>query len=463
MNLTGFKIDAYLLKKAKKIPVLATCGSRHTLLVQFLNGYHFDDGTHFDDIQFHINHADFHLGPCRIATDLRNSRYGARLTFLSDVFNLEALFSQKRLISLRDSFANLQLVLDYKTKIKSLFKDYTANLSYDLNVYRSFFDEVDREYAEEPEDVRTQIQRVVIDTEGRKFMRFLDDKLTELEHIVYEFTREEHESHAYFFRRLLWNVIMCSPFMRRTNLKPRGYAGDYIMMKMIYLNDYEGNSTFSKLMHKHPLEHTAAQAVRNRRKLIIETFKKLQADNASAHDRIRILSVACGPAYELQDILASSSDECEKYHFTLLDQDQSALDEAAKLINQLKKEYKMKINVRYLNESVRTMLKSSYLVEKWGKFDFIYSMGLFDYLTPPVAAGVLKKLYELLEAGGHLLIGNFHVSNPSRCYMEYWHDWVLYYRTEEEFLSLLPEKASGKGEVLFEGTRSQMFLNIEKN
>jgi extracellular factor (EF) 3-hydroxypalmitic acid methyl ester biosynthesis protein len=461
MNLADLKIDAYLLKEARKIPVIATYGSKHTLRVRFLNGHHFDDGSHFDDIQFKVNHVDFHLGPCRLTLDPSHSGEDARLVFLGEVYDLETFFSQKKLISLRDSFSNLRLVLDYKTKIKSSFKDYTANLSYDLNVYQSFFDEIDREYAEEPETVRTQIQRAVIDTEGRKFMRFLDDKLAELEDIVYEFTLEEHESHAYFFRRLLWNVIMCSPFMRRTNLKPRGYAGDYVMMKMIYLNDYEGDSTFSKLMHKHPIEHTASQAVRNRRKLITETLGKLQAGNPSDHGRIRILSVACGPACELQDILASS-DGLVKYHFTLLDQDQPALDEAARLINRLEKEYHTKIPVTYLNESVRTMLKSSYLVEKWGRFDFIYSMGLFDYLTPPVAAGVLGKLYELLKAGGELLIGNFHVSNPSRCYMEYWHDWVLYYRTEEEFIHLLPEKASGKRTVLFEDTRSQMFLNIEK-
>jgi extracellular factor (EF) 3-hydroxypalmitic acid methyl ester biosynthesis protein len=163
----------------------------------------------------------------------------------------------------------------------------------------------------------------------------------------------------------------------------------------------------------------------------------------------------------LQDIL-TSSEECEKYHFTFLDQDQSALDEAAKLIGRLERAWNTKIHATYLNESVRTMLKGSDLVEKWGKFDFIYSMGLFDYLTPPVGAGILGKLCQLLDRGGDLLVGNFHVSNPSRCYMEYWLDWVLYYRTEEEFLRLLPEKTQGRGTILFEDTRSQMFLHVKK-
>ncbi len=461
MNLAERNTDAYLVKEADKIPIIAACGSKHTVLVRFLNGHRFDDGAEFSNFQIRFNGTEFHLGPCRLKRNGRMDGYDASLAFLADVYNLETLFAEKKLISLRDSFSNLPLVLDYKSRIKPSFKDYTANLSYDLNVYRSFFDELDREYAKEPPEARDQIQRVIIETEGRKFMRFLDEKLAELDRMVYGFTREEHECHGYFFRRLLWNVIMSSAFMRRTNLKPRGYAGDYIMMKMLYVNDYEGDSTFSKLMHKHPVEHPAAQAVRNRRKLITQTFRKAQANHASNGKRMKILSVASGPACELKDILVSP-EECEKYHFTLLDQDQSALDEAASLIAKLEKELNTTIHVTYLNESVRTMLKGSYLVEKWGQFDFIYSMGLFDYLTPPVAVGILGKLCQLLDKDGDLLIGNFHISNPSRCYMEYWLDWVLYYRNEEEFLRLMPDKTAGQATVLFEDTRSQMFLHVKK-
>ncbi len=461
MNSANHKIDACLVTEAVKIPIVAALGSKHTLLIRFLNSHRFEEGAQFCNFQVRFNGSEFHLGPCAIRKNNRVDGYDASLAFLADVYNLEALFSDKKLISLRDAFTNLPLVLDYKGKIKSSFKDYTANLSYDLNVYRSFFDELDREYAKEAQDVRDQIQKVIIETEGRKFMRFLDEKLHELEGMVYGFSREEHECHGYYFRRLLWNVIMCSPLMRRTNLKPRGYAGDYIMMKMLYENAYEGDSTFSKLMHKHPTEHPAAQAVRNRRKLITQTLIQREESQETRGRKLRILSVACGPAEELQDIL-TSSEECEKYHFTFLDQDQSALDEAAKLIGRLERAWNTKIHATYLNESVRTMLKGSDLVEKWGKFDFIYSMGLFDYLTPPVGAGILGKLCQLLDRGGDLLVGNFHVSNPSRCYMEYWLDWVLYYRTEEEFLRLLPEKTQGRGTILFEDTRSQMFLHVKK-
>ncbi len=145
-----------------------------------------------------------------------------------------------------------------------------------------------------------------------------------------------------------------------------------------------------------------------------------------------------------------------------MDQDRNALNEAAELISERENSLNCKIEVDYLNESVRYMLGTPELEKEWGQFDFIYSMGLFDYLTPPVAKVVMNKLFQLLEPGGELIVGNFHVSNPSKIYMEYWLSWVLYHRKEEEFKQMLEGKPAANIEVLFEDTGSQMFLNVKK-
>lgn len=256
---------------------------------------------------------------------------------------------------------------------------------------------------------------------------------------------------------------MCSPFMTRTNLKPRGYSGDSIMMKMIYNDKFEGDSTFGKLMHKHPIEHPAAQAVRNRRDLIAKILGELKARKLKGNgQKIKILSVACGPAFELQDVITSTED-CARFHFTLLDQDENALDEARNQIAGIEKKLGAEVEADYLNESVRTLLKTAELSKRWGNFDYIYSMGLFDYLTPPVAKAVMGKLYQILNIGGEMAIGNFHISNASRYYMEYWLDWVLYYRTEHDFIDLLRNAQSAKSKILFEDTGSQMFLHVTKS
>ncbi len=97
-----------------------------------------------------------------------------------------------------------------------------------------------------------------------------------------------------------------------------------------------------------------------------------------------------------------------------------------------------------------------------GKFHFIYSMGLFDYLSTPVAKAIINKLYQLLMPGGKLVVGNFHVSNPSKHFMEYWGDWHLIHRTEQEFKNLLSKSSAAEISVIFEDSGSQMFLDIKK-
>ena len=293
-------------------------------------------------------------------------------------------------------------------------------------------------------------------------MKFFHDKVGELEDLVAGFSSEEHQIHGFYFRKQLRDFILCCALMARTNLKPRGYAGDSEMMKMIYVNGYQGDTTFCKLMQKYTVGVPAAQSVRNRRKLILKRLTKFNDSlKLLPEENLRILSVACGPAFELADILKSVAD-FKKYCFTLLDQDPIALDEARQLVSSIEEQFSQKIQVDYVNLSVRMMFGRKSAARNLDKFHFIYSMGLFDYLTTPVAKAVIDELYQLLIPGGELVIGNFHVSNPSRLFMEYWGDWHLIHRTEEELRELLSSLDPSAVSIIFEETRSQMFL-IAKN
>ena len=46
--------------------------------------------------------------------------------------------------------------------------------------------------------------------------------------------------------------------------------------------------------------------------------------------------------------------------------------------------------------------------------------------------------------------------------MEYWNDWVLYYRTEDDMLNLL-QQPDAQLQLEFEETKSQMFLKVIKS
>ena len=409
-------IEASLILSGETIQVEASYSSKYSLWIRFPDSRNFVDGQEFSQLIITIKGENIDLGSCRLVSEANIEGFAGRLIFIRDVYDVESLLYDNEVVKLQSAFLNLPLVLPYKDKIIQAFKNYTADLTYDLCLYKSQFDAVDAEHRNEPENIRKMIQKAIIYTEGQRFFHYLNERLAELENLVADFSPEEHERHGFYFRKQLFNYILCSKFMARTNLKPRGYSGDSEMMTMLYQDDYQGDSTFEKLMHKHPCEHPAAQAVRNRRRLVTAYISELgEKIQPSSENKLRILSVACGTAAELDDILLTKEDCC-KYHFSLFDQDRQALLDSADMVYRKEKSQSTKINVEYLNESVRTMLATSSLEGKWGQYDFIYSMGLFDYLTPSVAKAVLGKMYELLAPGGEMIIGNFHVSNPSRQY-----------------------------------------------
>jgi extracellular factor (EF) 3-hydroxypalmitic acid methyl ester biosynthesis protein len=147
---------------------------------------------------------------------------------------------------------------------------------------------------------------------------------------------------------------------------------------------------------------------------------------------------------------------------TLLDQDPHALTLAQEVIARIERERGGRIQASFLNDSVRTMIRSRDMAQRFGRFHYIYSMGLFDYLTPPVAKAVLAKVYDLLAPGGTIVVGNYHARSTTRVYMDYWVDWPLYYRTEESFGELAEGLPARSVRITEDATRCQMFLHVER-
>ncbi|OHD22225.1 MAG: hypothetical protein A2Y38_18260 [Spirochaetes bacterium GWB1_59_5] len=377
-------------------------------------------------------------------------------------FDLEKLFFKGKLVLFDPSLANLALVLEHKKGISPDFVKYVSDLSYDLNSYEVLLDQLDLQYAGEPTDVRNAIQAGILEREVQGFTCYMDNSNDELRQLASQLDEEEKGRYGYFFRRQLWNLILRSPLLSRTNLKPRGYNGDSEMMQMLYINDYQGDSTFGKLLHNYSVKQPAAQAVRNRRYDVSTMLRdRLRELGSSTGKKVRILSVACGPAFEIRDILQSNED-CEKIHVSLLDQDQEALAEAAAHISLVETRLGATVSVDYIKESVRTMLADKQLEKRLGRYDFIYSLGLFDYLSAVVAKAIVLNLYELLSPGGELVIGNLSASNPCRYFMEFWHDWKLIYRTKEDLLEMVPDSPGVVSKVRFDETGIQMMLCVKK-
>jgi len=453
----------FLVHGSKRFPIHAECASKYSLFFRYLEDQHISIPDGPVNLLFKNNGNSVELGPCRIIANSHLNGYGGRIVFTENVYDIQSLLLDKKVIKLQSAFSDLPLILDRKGNIRQIFKEYTGDLAYDLNVYKKIFDSLDWQYRDEPPEVKESIQKAIIEGEGQLFFQLLNDKLFTLSDIVSDFSSEEHQRHGFYFRQQLWNFIRCSAFMTRTNLKPRGYAGDSKMMKMVYANDYQGNTTFKKLMHKFPLDQPGAKSVRNRRKIVVKMIHKINEDMQVAKGQVfRVLSVACGPAEELQDILVSEQDFA-RYHFTLLDQDQLALEEASRIVEELERKTGAKADTAFVPASVRLIIANKSFKQNIGQFHFIYSLGLFDYLTPRVGSIVIENLYQLLKPGGRMVIGNFHASNQSKNFLDYWLDWKLNHRTEEEFLMLSKAIPASEVSIFFENTGNQMFLEIKKS
>ena len=377
-------------------------------------------------------------------------------------YNFEKLFFRSKIESLEEAALSLPTLIEYKEKIDPKFKEFVSDLTYELNVYDHLLTKIDEDAKNEPQEVRDFVENKFINSMGADLKAFMAESQDKLGAMVSSFSDEEHKIHGYFLRRQMWNILLQAPLVARSNLRPRGYAGDSEMMRMIYKNDYEGESTFGKVLHKCSVEQAAADSVRERRQTISKKVQSMEGElNLPPEEKLRVLSVACGPAMEIGDILKTKKD-CSRLHFSLLDQDEEALSEASSLMNIIERSLDTKVSHDLIQESVRVMLLNPDFLSRWGDFHFIYSMGLFDYFTAPVATSVLEKLYGVLKPGGEIAIGNFHAQNPTRMYMEYWLDWYLIYRTEDDFLKMAENLPGAQCKIVLDQYNVQMFLYVKK-
>jgi extracellular factor (EF) 3-hydroxypalmitic acid methyl ester biosynthesis protein len=443
----------------------------NTLVVAFKPGEPPPDtGSPFKESALDLGGRWVELGSCRYeAGDAHPRRRKedppqavamGRLVFMDRVYDFSGLLGRRAISDLQQRVNHLPMAWNRRHAISNEFRNFVADLLFDLQVYRAVFEELDARLIGESEQTRLELQKLAREQEYPRFRTWMDERVAELDRITSPLTRPLQEQHGFYFRKQVRDFILSSELLSRTNSKPRGYAGDSEVMRLIYENDFRGPTVFSQFMHKYPLELPAAQAVRNRRRLVGEWIRERAAKQTGAAP-VRVLSVACGPAEELKEIVLTPQD-ASRSHFTLLDQDPEALAQARGVIEGLEKKLGTALQATTLCTSVRTMQQGGSPIDD-SVFDYVYSMGLFDYLTDTTATAVLSWLYGRLAPGGELVVGNFHSKNSSRTFMEYWADWTLWYRNEGELLRLSDALPGAQSRVTFEESGCQIFLHITKS
>lgn len=264
-----------------------------------------------------------------------------------------------------------------------------------------------------------------------------------------------------YFRNEVGQFYTASAFIGRANRKPQGYAGDYEMMNQIYRNSFEGGSLFSKLMHKYGINEHSSLSVRYRKNYLIDKITTLSAPK----EQFFVGSLACGPAREVVDFLKQVDPAVSsKYTFVLMDQDMDALLNAKRNISDVILARGLKCETIFAPLSVRSVLEqteeSQFLQNV--KFDFLYTAGLYDYLTQPVAKALSMTLFESVKPGGMFIIGNFHPDNPTKTISELVADWRLIHRSDDQMLDLVPDHMAASKKLHYDDQKIDLFLESVK-
>ena len=246
-----------------------------------------------------------------------------------------------------------------------------------------------------------------------------------------------------------------STLIDRSYTKPRGYAGDYLTLQMVYDDKPDGVRRLGPYIDRWFLGIPASCAVKNRRRLLRDLI--VDTARAAGGRTILVTSLACGPAREIFDIFAEP--DHPDIDATCLDIDDQALAYARSLAA----DAGVGGRVSFIQaNAVKLALGRDTLTLP--AQDLVYSIGLIDYLADHLVVKLLDWIYRSLRPGGLAVVGNFDVGNPDRAFMDHLLDWKLIHRSPQNLRDLFAQSEFGPAPVQIrrESTGINLFASARR-
>lgn len=227
---------------------------------------------------------------------------------------------------------------------------------------------------------------------------------------------------------VMQDIRLC-PLTNRCASKPRGYAGDAVMIDYIYGTGQPIqalSNPVTQAIYAYATSSAASRSVRYRRYRLADLIDSTATDQLHAGKQgLRVLSVASGHGREIE--LSAAFRQGLISEFVALDQDGESHDE-------LRRAHASSATpITTLKLSIKQLLGRN---QELGQFDLIYSAGLYDYLDTPLAKRLTATLFRMLQPRGRMLYANFAPNIHCAGYMEAAMDWWLIYRDAEKTLAL---------------------------
>jgi extracellular factor (EF) 3-hydroxypalmitic acid methyl ester biosynthesis protein len=250
----------------------------------------------------------------------------------------------------------------------------------------------------------------------------------------------EESSPAYAAARALSAVQLApfverSPFLQRCRAKPRGYPGDYQLMRMMYAGERLADTIFGRALDQLGLDEHLAATLPSRRDALVEVLRRRLSEAIPTTRPLRILNIGSGPAREMSDWLGEIAPG-PSIELVLVDQDAAALAYAQEQLAAVAMRHEGRVRVICRHLSFKQLFAEPQRLAELVECDLVYSAGLFDYLREAPASLLIQQCFELLDVGGRLLVGNAAKTPVAAWVPEYLLDWKMIYRTPAEMRRL---------------------------
>ena len=253
------------------------------------------------------------------------------------------------------------------------------------------------------------------------------------------------------YREAIWPWFGQSWFMNHALSKPRGYPGDYQMLTSIY----DGKAKLRGIggyLDRYFLNTDLGRAVCSRlrlaRQFLLQELVRRSGD-------VAVLNVACGPCREFLGGLGPAGDR--ETTITLIDNDPLALDYVQANVAP---ELAGRAKVNFIRYNALRMTSAVVNVERFGRSDIIYSVGLCDYIADKYLIPLLQGWRESLAPGGTVYVA-FKDSRRYHTQEYQWLvDWYFLQRTEEDCRNLFAQAGYDMDQLQMERDETGIIMNF---
>ena len=347
---------------------------------------------------------------------------------------------------LKASLKEIGRIWDETSEVAQTIDQQWGKFSQRLDGFKSLLVQADKEGLSHGGVVPEELEQQIIKAFG-EFVLLLNDTIGDEAELS---SLAKNEIGALVQREMLPYILM-SELGERFYAKPRGYAGDFMTIEIMYQNQATGLGRLGPILDRAFRREPANIAVMNRRGLLKEEILAVVEKNGGAPSRVT--SMAAGPAAELFDVYAELADP-QRLKSTCIDIDLQALAFVGDKRDKLRLGKLMELhngNLVYLALGRQSLdLKPQ---------DLIYSIGLIDYFSDKFVNMLLNYVYAHLKPGGKVILGNFHPRNSSKALMDHLIDWKLIHRDEADMHRLFENSDFARGctRIRFEGQGVNLF------